>query len=134
MTAFYNKYNNTFCVVENLDLRVFNSTKGQSVSLVKNLTKDTAENLTIKCLRIDKRSRKGYLSTSNGALKVINIQNGVELCQIQTDMYLKKTESKTAQQQINEDSGDDENESQKSGGSQESDENPINDLQLVWNE
>jgi len=80
MTAFYNKYNNTFCVVENLDLRVFNSTKGQSVSLVKNLTKDTAENLTIKCLRIDKRSRKGYLSTSNGALKVINIQNGVELC------------------------------------------------------
>ena len=134
MSAFYNQYNKTFCIVENLDLRVFSSTKGQSVSLVKNLPKDSSENLTIKCLRHDKRSRKGYMATSSGALKVINIQNGVELCEIETDMNLKQAGQPGTQLALNDDSSEGDDESQNSVDSKKPEKPPVNDLQLVWND
>jgi hypothetical protein len=54
-------------------MRVFNANKGQSTTLIKNLPKEDGENVSIKCLRQDKRSRKGYMSTSSGAFKVIDI-------------------------------------------------------------
>jgi len=41
--------------------------------LIKNLTKEVNDNVSIKCLRQDKRSRKGYMTTSTGEFKTIDI-------------------------------------------------------------
>ena len=78
-------------------MRVFNANKGQSTTLIKNLTKEASENVSIKCLRQDKRSRKGYMSTSSGQFKTIDIQTGVVICQIETDMNLKVVKVKDNQ-------------------------------------
>lgn len=88
-------------------MRVFNASKGQSTTLIKKLPKDEGENVSIKCLRQDKRSRKGYMSTSAGDFQVIDIQTGVVICKIETEMNLKTVKDQGTQQ-LNEDSSDDE--------------------------
>lgn len=75
--AFYNEYNNVICVYENRDMRIYKSSKGQLSTLIKNLVREDDENVIIKCLRQDKRSRRGYLTTWSGTFKVIDIQTGV---------------------------------------------------------
>jgi hypothetical protein len=80
MIAYYNKYFDTICVIDNQDIFLWKSTTGKAAAIHENIFSDLRQHVI--CSGLDSPARKVYVTSESGKFKILNIKNGVDLADV----------------------------------------------------